>query len=44
MRQSEPLAQLVEHLRKLPGVGPKGAVRLAYHILRMNELDAQGLV
>ncbi len=44
MRQSEPLAQLVEHLRKLPGVGPKGAVRLAYHILRMNEPDAQGLV
>ena len=44
MRPMEPLGQLVEHLRRLPGVGPKGAVRLAYHILRMDEPDAAGLV
>lgn len=44
MRPIEPLGQLIEHLRRLPGVGPKGAVRLAYHILRMEELDAAGLV
>ena len=44
MRPIEPLGQLIEHLRRLPGVGPKGAVRLAYHVLRMEEPDAAGLV
>ena len=44
MRPIEPLGQLIEHLRRLPGVGPKGAVRLAYHVLRMEEPDAVGLV
>lgn len=44
MRPIEPLGQLIEHLRRLPGVGPKGAIRLAYHILRMEESDAGGLV
>ena len=29
-----PLEQLVSALRMLPGVGPKGAQRIAYHIIR----------
>ena len=44
MRPMEPLSRLIEHLRRLPGIGPKSAIRLAYHILRMDEADAQGLM
>lgn len=29
-----PIAQLLEELERLPGIGPKSAQRLAYHILR----------
>lgn len=32
---ARPLAQLIAQLEKLPGVGPKSAQRLAFHILRM---------
>ena len=32
--QAEPVARLIEELGRLPGVGPKSASRLAYHILR----------
>jgi len=31
---SEPLSRLIEELNKLPGIGPKSAQRLAYHLLR----------
>jgi len=30
----EPLTRLIDQLRRLPGIGPKGAQRLAFHILR----------
>jgi recombination protein RecR len=30
----EPLIRLIEELQRLPGIGPKGAQRLAFHILR----------
>jgi recombination protein RecR len=30
----EPLARLIEELQALPGIGPKGAQRLAFHILK----------
>jgi recombination protein RecR len=30
----EPLVRLIEELQRLPGIGPKGAQRLAFHILR----------
>lgn len=36
MRQIAPLAQLIEQLRALPGIGAKTATRLAYHILDMD--------
>lgn len=30
----EPLLRLIDQLRRLPGIGPKGAQRLAFHLLR----------
>jgi len=30
----DPLTRLIEELQRLPGIGPKGAQRLAFHILR----------
>ena len=30
----DPLIRLVEELQRLPGIGPKGAQRLAFHILK----------
>ena len=38
---AEPMARLIEELRKLPGVGTKSAQRLAFHILRSSEDDAE---
>jgi recombination protein RecR len=34
MSLPEPLIRLVEELQRLPGIGPKGAQRLAFHILK----------
>lgn len=31
----EPLARLIDELKKLPGIGPKTAQRLAFHILQI---------
>ena len=39
----DPLAKLVEQLQKLPGIGAKGAQRLAFHILRNPRDDAERL-
>lgn len=38
-----PIARLLEELERLPGIGPKSAQRLAYHILRSDETSAQRL-
>lgn len=40
---AEPMAQLIDELKKLPGVGGKSAQRLAFHILRSSGEDAEGL-
>ena len=40
---AEPVSRLIEELGKLPGVGPKTASRLAYHILKTSRDDAIGL-
>jgi len=32
---AEPIARLIEELTKLPGIGPKTAQRLAFHLLHM---------
>ena len=38
-----PVARLVEEFHKLPGVGPKSAQRLTYHLLRIPHDDAVAL-
>ena len=43
MQQIAPLAQLIEQLRSLPGIGAKTATRLAYHILDMDMERAKRL-
>jgi recombination protein RecR len=40
---ARPLAELIAELEKLPGVGPKSAQRLAYHILRVPTAEAMRL-
>ena len=37
----EPMARLIDELKKLPGVGSKSAQRLAFHILRAGDEDAE---
>ncbi len=37
------LARLIQELNKLPGIGPKSAQRLAYHIIRLPEDEAHAL-
>ena len=40
----EPIQRLIEAFHRLPGIGPKSAQRLAYHILRTSEHEAQALI
>jgi recombination protein RecR len=40
---TEAVGKLIQALNKLPGVGPKSAQRIAYYLLRANELDNQAL-
>jgi recombination protein RecR len=42
-RYAEPMARLIEELKKLPGVGTKSAQRYAFHILRSTDDDAAAL-
>jgi recombination protein RecR len=42
-RFAEPMARLIDELKKLPGVGSKSAQRLAFHILRSSADDADAL-
>ena len=39
----EPVARLIEALARLPGIGPKTAQRLTYHVLRAPEAEARML-
>ena len=44
MRQyPKPLGKLINELSKLPGIGGKTAQRLAFHILSLNDVEAQNL-
>ncbi len=43
MQFARPLADLIAQLERLPGVGPKSAQRLAFHILRIPEDDVRRL-
>lgn len=40
---ARPVARLIEEFAKLPGIGPKTASRLAFHVLRTGRDDAVGL-
>jgi recombination protein RecR len=40
---AEPMARLIDELKKLPGVGSKSAQRLAFYILRSSDEDAEAL-
>jgi len=40
---AEPMAQLIDELKKLPGIGSKSAQRMAFHILRSSGEDAEAL-
>jgi recombination protein RecR len=39
----EPLERLVQELSRLPGIGPKTAQRLAFHVLRTDRVRADAL-
>ncbi len=38
-----PIQDLIDELSRLPGIGPKSAQRLAYHVLRASADDARAL-
>jgi recombination protein RecR len=39
----KPVSRLIEEFQRLPGIGPKTASRLAYHLLRVPEEQARSL-
>ncbi len=41
---AEPLARLIQEFKRLPGIGQKSAQRLAFHVLRSPQEDAERLV
>jgi recombination protein RecR len=40
---AEPMSRLIDEMKKLPGIGAKTAQRLAFHILRSSDEDAEAL-
>jgi recombination protein RecR len=40
---AEPLARLIQEVKRLPGIGQKSAQRIAFHILRANREDVERL-
>jgi recombination protein RecR len=43
MALPDPLLRLIEELQRLPGIGPKGAQRLAFHLLKTPREDVDRL-
>ena len=43
MQLPEPLERLIQELSRLPGIGPKTAQRLAFHLLRADRQRAESL-
>lgn len=41
MEYTKPLAKLIEYFQKLPSIGPKTAMRLAMHIVKMPESEVR---
>jgi recombination protein RecR len=44
MSLPDPLIRLIEQLQRLPGIGPKGAQRLAFHLLKTPREDTERLI
>ncbi|MHB1000532.1 MAG: recombination mediator RecR [Armatimonadota bacterium] len=44
MHYARPLAKLVGELEKLPGIGPKSAQRMAFHLLRSSDEEIRTLI
>ena len=44
MSLPDPLVRLIEELQRLPGIGPKGAQRLAFHVLKTPREQTDRLV
>jgi recombination protein RecR len=42
-KTTESVGKLIEQLNKLPGIGPKSAQRIAYYLLRADEMQNQAL-
>ena len=40
---AEPLARLIQEIKRLPGIGQKSAQRIAFHILRVDREDVERL-
>ncbi|MBW2308724.1 MAG: recombination protein RecR [Deltaproteobacteria bacterium] len=40
---ARPVVELIEHLKMLPGIGEKSATRLAFHILKAERGEVEGL-
>ena len=43
MEHPAPLARLIDELQRLPGIGPKSAQRIAFHLLKGTRADAERL-
>lgn len=41
MHYTKPLARLIEEFQKLPGIGPKSAQRMAFHLLKMPHAEVR---
>lgn len=41
MEYTKPLAKLIEYFQKLPSIGPKTAMRLAMHVVKMPESEVR---
>jgi len=41
MQYTKPLANLIENFQKLPGIGPKSAQRIAFHLLKMSKSEVE---
>ena len=40
---AKPIARLIEELKRLPGIGPKSAQRIAFHLLKAEAAEAEQL-
>ena len=41
MQYTKPLATLIEYFQKFPSIGPKSAQRMAFHLLKMDDLEVE---